>query len=177
MQWEGQELQTQLFSPNGAAQEVPVSQEPSTPRTLCPCTAFPIEKKKKKLSPPRFLFSLGLSLGFAFSSSLPPLQDLLTSALLSEDGHKATYHLSRRGVDSPLQVCFNLPLPTYIQFISKKKPASQNSSFIFVSFRFCFPQQLGSWEQEKCGKTEEHIFAAEQSHKYLNTYSTRTLVM
>ncbi|XP_075900728.1 transcriptional activator Myb isoform X2 [Nelusetta ayraudi] len=88
MQWEGQELQTQLFSPNGAAQEVP---------------------------------------------------DLLTSALLSEDGHKATYHLSRRGVDSPLQ--------------------------------------LGSWEQEKCGKTEEHIFAAEQSHKYLNTYSTRTLVM
>lgn len=51
MQWEGQELQTQLFSPNGAAQEVPVSQEPSAPAALCPCTAVPVEKKKKELLP------------------------------------------------------------------------------------------------------------------------------
>ncbi|XP_047430415.1 transcriptional activator Myb isoform X2 [Mugil cephalus] len=87
MQWEGQELHTQLFSPNGPAQEVP---------------------------------------------------DLLTSSLLSEDGHKS-YHLSHRGMNSPLQ-------------------------------------QLSSWEQVTCAKTEEHILASEQSHKY-NTYPTRTLVM
>ncbi|XP_029281716.1 transcriptional activator Myb [Cottoperca gobio] len=53
LQWEGQDLHTQLFSPNGPAQEVP---------------------------------------------------DLLTSSLLSEGGHK-TYHLPRRGMGSPLQVC------------------------------------------------------------------------
>lgn len=87
MQWEGQDLHTQLFSPNGPAQEVP---------------------------------------------------DLLTSSLLSEDGLKA-YHLARRGMGSPLQ--------------------------------------LSSWEQATCGKTEEHVLASEQSHKYINTYSTRTLVM
>ncbi|XP_078130860.1 transcriptional activator Myb isoform X1 [Sander vitreus] len=88
MQWEGQDLHTQLFSPNGPAQEVP---------------------------------------------------DLVTSSLLSEDGHK-TYHLPRRGMASPLQ-------------------------------------QLSSWEQVTCGKTEEHVLASEQSHKYINTYPTRTLVM
>ncbi|XP_069579667.1 transcriptional activator Myb isoform X1 [Brachyistius frenatus] len=87
MQWEGQELHTQLFSPNGPAQEVP---------------------------------------------------DLLTSSLLREDGHK-TYHLPHRGVNSPLQ--------------------------------------LSSWEQVTCGKTEEYISALEPSHKYINTYPTRTLVM
>ncbi|XP_059212457.1 transcriptional activator Myb isoform X1 [Centropristis striata] len=89
MQWEGQDLHTQLFSPNGPAQEVP---------------------------------------------------DLLTSSLLSEDGHKA-YHVPRRGMGSPLQ------------------------------------QQLSSWEQVTCGKTEEHVLASEQSHKYISTYPTRTLVM
>ncbi|XP_042359927.1 transcriptional activator Myb isoform X2 [Plectropomus leopardus] len=87
MQWEGQDLHTQLFSPNGPAQEVP---------------------------------------------------DLLTSSLLSEDGHKI-YHLPHRGIGSPLQ--------------------------------------LSSWEQVTCGKTEEHVLASEQSHKYINTYPTRTLVM
>ncbi|KAK7906843.1 hypothetical protein WMY93_015455 [Mugilogobius chulae] len=51
MQWEGQDLHTQLFSPTGPPQEVP---------------------------------------------------DMLTSALLSEDGHKG-YHLSHRQTDSPLQ--------------------------------------------------------------------------
>ncbi|CAK6962221.1 LOW QUALITY PROTEIN: transcriptional activator Myb [Scomber scombrus] len=88
MQWEGQGLHTQLFSPCGPPQEVP---------------------------------------------------DLLTSSLLSEDGHK-TYHLPRRTVGNPLQ-------------------------------------QLSSWEQVTCGKTEEHVLASEQSHKYINTYPTRTLVM
>ncbi|XP_021175281.2 transcriptional activator Myb isoform X1 [Fundulus heteroclitus] len=96
MQWEGQELNTQLFSPNASAQEVPLSPH-----------------------------------------------DLLTSSLLSEDGHKP-YHLPRRGVNSPLQ---------------------QQQ------------QQLSSWEQATCGKTEEHILASEQNHKYINTYPTRTLVM
>uniref|UniRef100_UPI003AABAAD5 transcriptional activator Myb isoform X3 n=1 Tax=Centroberyx gerrardi TaxID=166262 RepID=UPI003AABAAD5 len=89
MQWEGQDLHTQLFSPTGPAQEVP---------------------------------------------------DLLTSSVLSEDGHK-TYHLPRRAMASPLQVC------------------------------------LSSWEQVTCGKTEEQVLASEQSHKYINTYPTRTLVM
>lgn len=87
MQWEGQDLHTQLFSPTGAPQEVP---------------------------------------------------DMVTSSLLSEDGHK-TYSLPHRATDSPLQ--------------------------------------LSSWEQVTCGKTEEHILASEQSHKYINTYPTRTLVM
>ncbi|KAK2856317.1 hypothetical protein Q5P01_005052 [Channa striata] len=88
MQWEGQDLHAQLFSPNAPAQEVP---------------------------------------------------DLLTSSLLSDDGHK-TFHIPRRGMGSPLQ-------------------------------------QLSSWEQVTCGKTEEHVLASEQSHKYINTYPTRTLVM
>lgn len=51
MQWEGQDLHTQLFSPNRPPQEVP---------------------------------------------------DMLTSALLSEEGHKS-YHLSQRQTESPLQ--------------------------------------------------------------------------
>ncbi|XP_069370725.1 transcriptional activator Myb isoform X3 [Paralichthys olivaceus] len=88
MQWEAQDLHTQLFSPNGPAQEVP---------------------------------------------------DLLTSSLLSEEGHK-TYAVPRRALGSPLQ-------------------------------------QLSTWEQATCGKTEEHVLASEQSHKYINTYPTRTLVM
>ncbi|CAJ1078211.1 transcriptional activator Myb isoform X2 [Xyrichtys novacula] len=88
MQWEGQDLHTQLFSPSGPAQEVP---------------------------------------------------DLLTSSILSDDAHKA-FHSSHRGMSSPLQ-------------------------------------QLSSWEQATCGKTEEHILGSEQSHKYINTYSARTLVM
>uniref|UniRef100_A0A3P9K2Z2 Transcriptional activator Myb n=1 Tax=Oryzias latipes TaxID=8090 RepID=A0A3P9K2Z2_ORYLA len=88
MQWEGQDLNAQLFSPNGPAQEVP---------------------------------------------------DLLTSSLLNEDGHK-TYHLPRKGMSSPLQ-------------------------------------QLSSWDQGTCTKAEEHIMASEQSHKYINTYPARTLVM
>ncbi|XP_031726337.1 transcriptional activator Myb isoform X2 [Anarrhichthys ocellatus] len=87
LQWDGQDLHTQLFSPNGPAQEVP---------------------------------------------------DLLSSSLLNQDGHR-NYHLPRRGMGSPLQ--------------------------------------LSSWEQATCGKTEEHVLASEQSHKYINTYSTRTLVM
>eukprot|EP00066_Takifugu_rubripes_P021039 XP_011610305.1 PREDICTED: transcriptional activator Myb isoform X2 [Takifugu rubripes] len=88
MQWEGQELNTQLFSPSGSAQEVP---------------------------------------------------DLLTSSLLSDSGHKA-FHLPHRGLHSPLQ-------------------------------------QLSSWEEVTCVKTEEQVLATEQSHKYLNTYPSRTLVM
>ncbi|XP_014885224.1 transcriptional activator Myb isoform X2 [Poecilia latipinna] len=95
MQWEGQELNTQLFSPNASAQEVPVSPH-----------------------------------------------DLLTSSLLSEDGHKP-YHLPHRDMNSPLQQ----------------------------------QQQLSPWEPATCGKTEEHILASEQNHKYINTYPTRTLVM
>lgn len=51
MQWEGQDLHTQLFSPSGPPQEVP---------------------------------------------------DMLTSGLLSEEGHKS-YQLSHRQTDSPLQ--------------------------------------------------------------------------
>ncbi|KAM3861292.1 transcriptional activator Myb [Diretmus argenteus] len=89
MQWEGQDLHAQLFSPTGPAQEVP---------------------------------------------------DLLTRSVLSEDGHKTYYHLPRRVIGSPLQ-------------------------------------QLSSWEQVTCGKTEEQVLASEQSHKYINTYPTRTLVM
>uniref|UniRef100_A0A667XCL1 Transcriptional activator Myb n=1 Tax=Myripristis murdjan TaxID=586833 RepID=A0A667XCL1_9TELE len=38
-------------------------------------------------------------------------------------------------------------------------------------------QQLNSWEQVTCEKTEEQVLASEQSHKYINTYPTRTLVI
>lgn len=54
---------------------------------------------------------------------------------------------------------------------------SSVTKLIILAFFFPGQQQLNSWEPEKCGKTEEHVFASEQSHKYLNTYSTRTLVM
>uniref|UniRef100_A0A667XFR4 Transcriptional activator Myb n=1 Tax=Myripristis murdjan TaxID=586833 RepID=A0A667XFR4_9TELE len=37
--------------------------------------------------------------------------------------------------------------------------------------------QLNSWEQVTCEKTEEQVLASEQSHKYINTYPTRTLVI
>lgn len=70
MQWEGQELQTQLFSPNGAAQEVPVSQEPSTPATLCPCTAVPVEKKKTASCSHSDSFKLLLSPLFSVASRI-----------------------------------------------------------------------------------------------------------
>lgn len=86
MQWEGQDLHTQLFSPTGPPQEVP---------------------------------------------------DMLTSALLSEEGHKS-YQLPHRPTGSPLQ-------------------------------------QLSSWEQVTCLKSEDPAVASE--HKYINTYPTRTLVM
>lgn len=88
MQWEGQELHTQLFSPGGSAQEVPVSN------------------------------ILTLKLSSADDANLKRLvslsaQDLLTSSVLSDSGHKG----------------FHLPL------------------------------------------------ALEQSHKYLSTFPSRTLVM
>lgn len=51
------------------------------------------------------------------------------------------------------------------------------SDLSLITAYFPCQQQLSSWEQVKCGKTEEHVFASEQSHKYLNTYPTRTLVM
>ncbi|KAK5903659.1 hypothetical protein CgunFtcFv8_007419 [Champsocephalus gunnari] len=76
---------------------------------------------------------------FSPSGPAQEVPDLLTSSMLSDDGHKA-YHHPRRGMDSPLQ-------------------------------------QLSPWEQVTCGKTEEHVLASEQSHKYINTYPTRTLVM
>ncbi|XP_041660436.1 transcriptional activator Myb isoform X2 [Cheilinus undulatus] len=76
---------------------------------------------------------------FSPSGPAQEVPDLVTSSLLSEDGHKA-FHPPPRGIGSPLQ-------------------------------------QLSSWEQVTCGKTEEHILGSEQSHKYINTYSTRTLVM
>ncbi|KAM9839979.1 transcriptional activator Myb [Aulostomus maculatus] len=88
MQWEGQDLHTQLFSPSGPAQEVP---------------------------------------------------DMVTSSLLSDDGHKS-YHLPCRNIGSPLQ-------------------------------------QLSSWEQATCVKSEERVLSSEQNLKYINTYPTRTLVM
>ncbi|KAG7263751.1 hypothetical protein CRUP_027988 [Coryphaenoides rupestris] len=88
MQWEGQDLHTQLFSPTGPAQEVP---------------------------------------------------DLLTRSLLSDEGHK-TYHLPRRPAASPTQ-------------------------------------QHSSWDQVTCGKMEDQSAALEHSHKYINPYSARTLVV
>lgn len=168
MQWEGQDLQTQLFSPNGHAQEVPVRNH------FLPKLLINNFKIFISLSPFRFLFSVGLLfLRFCFPHFL--LQDLLTSALLSDDGHK-TYHLSRRDMDSPLQVCFSCHscICTSILHVIK---LNVRDRLTILAFFLPGQQQLNSWEPEKCGKTEEHVFASEQSHKYLNTYSTRTLVM
>ncbi|XP_039594480.1 transcriptional activator Myb isoform X6 [Polypterus senegalus] len=38
-------------------------------------------------------------------------------------------------------------------------------------------QQFGAWEAVACGKTEDQIHVTEQAHKYINTFSARTLVM
>ncbi|XP_026092773.1 transcriptional activator Myb-like isoform X2 [Carassius auratus] len=95
LQWEGQDLHTQLFPSSGSAHDMP---------------------------------------------------DLLTSSVLmlpnvekTEDGHKAA-HLPRRPMGSPLQ-------------------------------------QLSTWEQVLCGKTEEQTMPTEATHKYLSNYSSRALVM
>ncbi|XP_048842500.1 transcriptional activator Myb isoform X1 [Brienomyrus brachyistius] len=39
------------------------------------------------------------------------------------------------------------------------------------------PIQMNAWEAVACGKTEDHLLVPEPSHKYINTFSTRTLVM
>ncbi|XP_023662405.1 transcriptional activator Myb [Paramormyrops kingsleyae] len=39
------------------------------------------------------------------------------------------------------------------------------------------PIQMNAWEAVPCGKTEDHLLVPEPSHKYINTFSTRTLVM
>uniref|UniRef100_A0A672NDH6 Transcriptional activator Myb n=1 Tax=Sinocyclocheilus grahami TaxID=75366 RepID=A0A672NDH6_SINGR len=95
LQWEGQDLHTQLFPSSGSTHDMP---------------------------------------------------DLLTSSVLmlpnaekTEDGHKAT-QLPRRPMGSPLQ-------------------------------------QLSTWEQVLCGKTEEQTMPSEATHKYLSNYSSRALVM
>ncbi|XP_036405589.1 transcriptional activator Myb isoform X4 [Megalops cyprinoides] len=38
-------------------------------------------------------------------------------------------------------------------------------------------QQLSTWEAVACGKTDDQMLATEQAHKYINTFSARTLVM
>uniref|UniRef100_A0AAR2LA87 Transcriptional activator Myb n=1 Tax=Pygocentrus nattereri TaxID=42514 RepID=A0AAR2LA87_PYGNA len=95
LQWEGQNLHTQLFPSSGPAHDMP---------------------------------------------------DLLTSSVLmlpgaekSEDGHKAP-QMPRRTLGSPLQ-------------------------------------HLSTWEQVLCGKSEEQLLPSEPTHKYLNSFSSRTLVM
>ncbi|XP_073679445.1 transcriptional activator Myb isoform X1 [Garra rufa] len=95
LQWEGQDLHTQLFPSSGSTHDMP---------------------------------------------------DLLTSSVLmlpnaekTEDGHKVA-QLPRRPMGSPLQ-------------------------------------QLSTWEQVLCGKTEEQTMPSEATHKYLSNYSSRALVM
>ncbi|XP_061098973.1 transcriptional activator Myb [Conger conger] len=39
------------------------------------------------------------------------------------------------------------------------------------------PLQLSAWEAVACGKADDQILASEPTRKYLNTFSTRTLVM
>uniref|UniRef100_A0A673MXP5 Transcriptional activator Myb n=1 Tax=Sinocyclocheilus rhinocerous TaxID=307959 RepID=A0A673MXP5_9TELE len=83
---------------------------------------------------------------FPSSGSAHDMSDLLTSSVLmlpntekTEDGHKAA-QLPRRPMGSPLQ-------------------------------------QLSTWEQVLCGKTEEQTMPSEATHKYLSNYSSRALVM
>ncbi|XP_051515339.1 transcriptional activator Myb-like isoform X1 [Myxocyprinus asiaticus] len=83
---------------------------------------------------------------FPSSDSAHDMPDLLTSSVLmlptaekTEDGHKAA-HLPRRAMGSPLQ-------------------------------------QLSTWEQVLCGKTEDQTMPSESSHKYLSNFSSRALVM
>ncbi|KAF4096531.1 transcriptional activator Myb isoform X3 [Onychostoma macrolepis] len=82
---------------------------------------------------------------FPSSGSAHDMPDLLTSSVLmlpnaekTEDGHKA--QLPRRPMGSPMQ-------------------------------------QLSTWEQVLCGKTEEQTMPSEATHKYLSNYSSRALVM
>ncbi|KAK7129127.1 hypothetical protein R3I94_017362 [Phoxinus phoxinus] len=83
---------------------------------------------------------------FPSSGSAHDMPDMLTSSVLmlpnaekTEDGHKAA-QLPRRAMGSPLQ-------------------------------------QLSTWEQVLCGKTEEQTMPSEATHKYLSNYSSRALVM
>ncbi|TRY87006.1 hypothetical protein DNTS_009115 [Danionella cerebrum] len=83
---------------------------------------------------------------FPSGGSTHDLPDLLTSSVLMlpnpekiEDGLKAA-QLPRRAMGSPLQ-------------------------------------QLNTWEQVLCGKTEEQMMPSEATHKYLSSYSSRALVM
>ncbi|MGH0140567.1 UNVERIFIED_CONTAM: hypothetical protein FKN15_030494 [Acipenser sinensis] len=39
------------------------------------------------------------------------------------------------------------------------------------------PLQFNTWEAVACGKTEDQMLVTEQARKYINTFSTRTLVM
>ncbi|KAJ8270573.1 hypothetical protein GJAV_G00116600 [Gymnothorax javanicus] len=39
------------------------------------------------------------------------------------------------------------------------------------------PIQLSTWEAVACGKTDDQMLASEPARKYMNTFSTRTLVM
>ncbi len=49
--------------------------------------------------------------------------------------------------------------------------------FLSLSISFPLSQQLSTWEQVLCGKTEEQTMPSEATHKYLSNYSSRALVM
>lgn len=63
------------------------------------------------------------------------------------------------------------------------KPDQSPSSLTFSTslhlyfLSFSLSQQLSTWEQVLCGKTEEQTMPSEATHKYLSNYSSRALVM
>lgn len=144
MQWEGQELNTQLFSPSGSAQEVPVSNN----LTLNLSSTEDVTLVRTPCKPA----SLCVSSGFA---------------------HKlAAERQWTQGLPPPPQRSAQPTTGVYAAGILHVT----SGAGLRYSHR-SDQQQLSSWEEVTCVKTEEQVLATEPSHKYLNTYPSRTLVM
>lgn len=94
---------------------------PQRPSTGSTCKFMSCNVKSKPYHKMNYLKKTVQSSSITKMCFLYFLQDLLTSSLLSEDGHKA-YHFPRRGMSSPLQVCIHV-LACICRFIFFKNDA------------------------------------------------------
>lgn len=146
MQWEGQELNTQLFSPSGSAQEVPVSNN----LTLNLSSREDVTLVWTGCKPASFCISSGFA-------------------------HKlAAERQWTQGLPPPPQRAAQPTTGVYTALISH---ITCGAGLRYSHTHHSDQQQLSSWEEVTCVKTEEQVLATEQSHKYLNAYPSRTLVM
>ncbi|XP_067882337.1 transcriptional activator Myb isoform X5 [Heterodontus francisci] len=83
---------------------------------------------------------------------------------------------------SPLE---EVPMQNLLTSSVLMMPVSEKTDDILnKAFAVQMSKQMGSplpfantWEAVACGKTEDQLIVTEQARKYMNTYSTRTLVM